>query len=54
MGVLGCPVGHLWEVLRAYWEHLGSACGALAVLEIIEKPLVFVVFPTMGDPWATR
>jgi len=50
MGVLGGPLGHLWESLRVPWGHLGSACGALAVLKIIEKPLVF---SAMGDPWVT-
>ena len=53
MGVLGGPLGHLWEFLSVPWGHLGSACGALAVLEIIEKPCIFVAFPRMGDPWAT-
>ena len=53
MGVLGGPLGHLWESLRVPWGHLGSACGALAVLKIIEKQLVFIAFPVMGDPWAT-
>ena len=53
MGVFGGPLGHFWESLRVPWGHLGCACGALAVLKIIEKPLVFVVFPAMGDPWAT-
>ena len=53
MGVLGAPLGHLWESLRVPWEHLGSAFGALAVLKIIEKPNVFIMFPAMEDPWAT-
>jgi len=53
MGVLGAPLGHLWECLRVPWGHLGSACGALPVLKIIEKQNVFVAFPAMGEPWAT-
>ena len=32
---------------------MGSACGALAVWRIIEKPLVFKQFPAMEDFWAT-
>ena len=53
MGVLGGPLGHLWESFRVPWGHSGSACGALVVLKIIEKQLVFNVCPSMGDPWAT-
>ncbi len=53
MGVVGCPLGHLCVSSRAPWGHLGSACGALAVLKIIEKPWVFIIIPPMGDPWAT-
>ena len=53
MGVLGEPLGHFWESLRVHWGHLGSACGALAVLKIIEKQVCFIVFPAMEDPWAT-
>ena len=44
MGVLGGPLGHLWESLRVPWGHLGSACGALAVLKIIEKPVLFLCY----------
>ena len=47
------PLGYFWESLRVPWGHLGSARGALAVLKIIEKTFVFIVFPTMADPWAT-
>ena len=53
MGVLGAPLGQFWECLRVPWGHLGPACGALAVLKIIEKQCVFIAFPAMGDPWAT-
>ena len=54
MGVLGGPLGHLWESLRVPWGHLGSACGALAVLKIIEKPLVFIVFSVIGRTGRAR
>ena len=53
MGVLGGSFGHLWESLRVPWDHLGSACGALAVLKIIGKLLVSIVFPAMGHAWPT-
>ena len=53
LGVLKGPSGHLWECSRVPRGHLGSACGALPALKIIEKPLVFIVFPAMGDPCAT-
>ena len=53
MGVLGGPLGYFWESLRVPWGHFGSARGALAVLEIIEKPLICIIFPGVGDPWPT-
>ena len=53
LGVLKGPSGHLWECLRVPRGHLGSACGALPALKIAEKPVVFMVFPAMGDHCAT-
>ena len=52
-GVLVSSWNHLGEVGRVPWKPFGSACGTLAMLQINEKPLVFVVFPAVGDTWAS-
>ena len=53
-GILVSSWNHLGEVGRVPWKPFGSACATLAMLQINEKPLVFVVFPAVGDTRATR
>ena len=53
-GVLVSSWNHLGELGRVPWKPFGSACATLAMLQINEKPLIFVVFPGVGDTWATR
>ena len=53
-GVLVSSWNHLGEVGRVPWKPFGSACATLAMLQINEKPLVFVEFPAVGDTRATR
>ena len=51
-GVLVSSWNHLGELGRVPWKPFGSACGTLAMLEINETSLVFVMFPAVGDTWA--
>ena len=44
------PLGTSGGVLWVFWELLDTACEALAVLEIIEKQLVFVLFLGLEVP----
>ena len=48
LGVLKGPSGHLWECLRVPRGHLGSACGALPALKIIENLMFLLHFQLWG------